>query len=296
MNYYKEIKRQLIDNEAYKKVKDYSKNRSDLDTYYNVGRLLAEAGKHYGEGIIKKYSEKLLYETGIKYTSTALKRMRKFCIVIKKGATLSHFLSFSHYVELLSVKDVDEINYYIDLTIRNNLSVRQLRERIKNKEYQRLDDVSKKKLINHESTDISDEIKNPILIKSNKFDDSVNEKVLKNLILENIGVFLEELGEGYSFIKEEYKIKVGDTYNYIDLLLFNIKYNCYVVIELKVTELKKEHLGQIDLYMNYVDKNIKDITHNKTIGIIIVKENNKYVIKYCSNKNIFSTKYKLINI
>ena len=296
MNYYKEIKDQLVNNEIYKKVKDYSKNRSDLDIYYNVGRLLAEAGKHYGEGIIKKYSEKLKKDVGKKYSVTNLKYMRSFYLNIGKGQTLSDFLSFSHYVELLSIKDVNEVNYYIDLSIRNNLSVRQLRERIRNKEYQRLDETAKKKLVNNKDINIEDNIKNPILIKSKELKGYITENLLHKLILENVESFMNELGGFYSFVGSEYKIKIGNTYNYIDLLLFNIKYNCYVVVELKVTELKKEHLGQIDLYMNYIDKNIKDITHNKTIGIIIVKEKNKFVIRYCSNKNIFSTEYKLINI
>ena len=127
------------------------------------------------------------------------------------------------------------------------MSKRQLRERIRNKEYQRLDDNTKLKLINKEETKINDFVKNPIVIhnKYNLDKERISEKVLQNLILEDIPSFLEELGTGYSFIKNEYKIKLGEKYNYIDLLLFNIKYNCYVVVELKVTELKKEHIGKI---------------------------------------------------
>ena len=90
--------------------------------------------------------------------------------------------------------------------------------------------------------------------------------------MEDIPAFLKELGVGFSFIGNEYKIKIGDRYNYIDLLLYNIKFKCYVVIELKVTELKKEHIGQIKAYMNYIDKNMKTIDEDKTVGIIIVKE------------------------
>ena len=295
MNYYKEIKDQLVNNEIYKKIKDYSKNRSDLDIYYNVGRLLAEAGKHYGEGIIKKYSEKLKKDVGKKYSVTNLKYMRQF-YYFRKSHSVSDLLTWTHYRQLFCITDSNEVNYYIDLSIRNNLSVRQLRERIRNKEYQRLDETAKKKLVNNKDINIEDNIKNPILIKSKELKGYITENLLHKLILENVESFMNELGGFYSFVGSEYKIKIGNTYNYIDLLLFNIKYNCYVVVELKVTELKKEHLGQIDLYMNYIDKNIKDITHNKTIGIIIVKEKNKFVIRYCSNKNIFSTEYKLINI
>ena len=90
INYYNEIKNRLIDNEITKKVKDYSKNKSDLETYYNVGKLLFSAGKHYGEGIIKEYSQLLSNDIDRKYNITTLKRMRQFYLMIEKGATVWH--------------------------------------------------------------------------------------------------------------------------------------------------------------------------------------------------------------
>ena len=132
------------------------------------------------------------------------------------------------------------------------------------------------------------------MIKNNNKYDIFSEKVLQKLILEDISSFLEELGESFTFIKNEYKIKINGRYNYIDLLLYNIKYKCYVVIELKVTELKKEHTGQIMTYMNYIDKNVKTIEENSTVGIIICKQDNKYVIKYCSDERIIAREYELI--
>ena len=297
-NYYNEIKNKLIDNEVYKKVKDYSKNRNDLSTYYEVGKLLYEAGNKYGEGIIKKYSERLVIEVGRNYNERTLRRIRQFYLVFKDEiwSTMSTKLMWSHYTEILSLSNVNEINYYINITEKYNLSVRQLRERIKNKEYQRLDDNTKLKLINKEETKINDFVKNPIVIhnKYNFDKERISEKVLQNLILEDIPSFLDELGDGYSFIRNEYKIKMGDTYNYIDLLLFNIKYNCYVVVELKVTELKKEHIGQIQIYMNYIDNSLRKLTQDKTIGLIICKKDNKYVIEYSSDKRILSREYELI--
>ena len=104
---------------------------------------------------------------------------------------------------------------------------------------------------------------------------------------------MKELGEGFSFIDNEYKIKLGDRYNYVDLLLFNYVYNSFVVVELKVTELKAEYIGQITKYMNYIDKNIKNINQDKTIGIIICKKDNKFVMEYCSDPRIFRTTYVL---
>ena len=290
MNYYKEIKNELINNEVYKRVKDYSKNRNELSTYYNVGKLLIEAQggedrARYGDGLIKEYSERLTKELGKGYSIRSLKNMRKFYLIYQKGQAMPAQLTWSHYCELLSLKDINEINYYIDISIKQNLSYRKLKEKIKSKEYQRLDNNIKLKLINKEETVVSDFIKNPIIIR-NKYNvdkEHITEKILQKLILEDIEKFLLELGTGFSFIKSEYKIKIGSTYNYIDLLLFNYTYNCFVVIELKVTELKKEHIGQIEVYMNYVDKNIKTINQDKTIGVIICKKDNGYYIEYSSD-------------
>ena len=294
-NYYNEIKNELINNEIYKRVKDYSKNRNELSVYYNVGKLLSEAGKHYGEGIIKEYSRKLTIEIGSGYGISNLKRMRQFYLIVEKGVALPHQLRWLHILAILPINNINEINYYICISIEQNLSYRQLREKIKSKEYQRLDDKTKLKLINKEETVVSDFIKNPIIIR-NKYNvdkEHITEKILQKLILEDIEKFLLELGTGFSFIKSEYKIKIGSTYNYIDLLLFNYTYNCFVVIELKVTELKKEHIGQIEVYMNYVDKNIKTINQDKTIGVIICKKDNGYYIEYSSDSRIYHKEYIL---
>jgi predicted nuclease of restriction endonuclease-like (RecB) superfamily len=294
LGYYNEIKTELINNEVLKKAKDYSKNRSDLTTYYNVGKLLSEANNHYGEGVIKEYSIRLTKELGKGYNTTSLKRMRQFYHIIKKGATVWHQLSWSHYRILLVFDDVNIINYYSTISKTQNLSVRKLEEKIKNSEYERLDNVTKEKLISNTENNIEDFIKNPILIKNSYGYKEVSEKLLRQLILEDLDNFLTELGDGFTYIKNEYKIKLGDRYNYIDLLLYNIKYNCYVVVELKITELKAEHIGQISKYINYIDKNIKRIDQDKTIGIIIVKKNNQFVMEYCSDNRVFAKVYNIV--
>ena len=297
-NYYDEIKNELINNEIYKKVKDYSKNRNELSTYYNVGKLLSKAGKKYGEKIIDNYSKKLVVEVGKKYNKRTLFRMRQFYKLIEeqKVSPLATQLTWSHYCELLPLKDTNEINYYIKITTDQCLSKRQLREKIKNREYQRLDNNTKLKLINKEEMSIGDTIKNPIIIKNKLGIDkeNISEKVLQRLILEDIEGFMKELGDGFSYIGSEYKIKINNTYNYIDLLLFNIKYNCYVVVELKVTEVKKEHIGQVEVYMNYIDKHVKSINNNKTIGIIVARRDNHYYIEYSSDKRIYTRDYEIV--
>ena len=299
MNYYNEIKNELINNEAYKKVKDYSKNRNDLMTYYNVGKLIVEAqgGEErakYGDGLIKEYSKRLSNELGKGYSTRSLKNMRKFYL-FQKGQPLAAQLTWTHYTILLSLKTQNEINYYTNLISKYNLSKRELQTKIKNKEYDRLDEETKNKLIiQNEGTSIKDFIKHPIIIQNKYNYEEISEKILKQLILEDIQGFMKELGDGFSFIGSEYKIKIGDRYNFIDLLLYNIKFNCYVIIELKVTELKK-HIGQIEIYMNYIDKNIKTIQQDKTIGIIICKKDNHFVMEYCSDERIYRTTYELIN-
>ena len=293
MNYYNEIKQELINNEINRKIKNYSINKSDLNTYYNVGKMLSEAGKHYGDGIIKEYSKKLTSELGKGYTESRLRYFRRFYDVFSKCPTLSDKLSYSHYWEIIWLK-YEEIDYYIKISIENNLSVRQLREKIKSKEYERLDENTRNKLINQEQLSIVDFVKNPILIKNSHHYNEASEKMMQKIIHEDIESFIKELGNSFSFIGSEYKIKLGNQYNYIDLLLFNIEFNCYVVVELKVTELKKEHIGQIQVYMNYIDTNLKRVNQDKTIGIIICKKDNKYVIEYSSDSRIIAREYELL--
>ena len=296
MNYYNEIKNELINNEINRKVKNYSINKSDLNTYYNVGKMLSEAGKHYGENIIGDYANKLKNDLNRKYNERTLRRYRQFYNFATnlKWSALPTKLSWSHITELMVLSNEDEINYYISIVSNRNIGYRKLSDLIKDDEYSRIDDITKKKLKEKGKLNANDFVKNPIMIKNNSNYEVLSEKVLQRLILEDIENFLEELGMGFTFIKSEYPIKYGNRYNYIDLLLYNIKYKCYVVVELKVTELKKEHTGQIQTYMNYIDKNVKTIEENNTVGIIICKQDNEYVIKYCSDDRIIARKYELV--
>lgn len=246
VNYYNEIKNKIIDNEVYAKVKDYSRERNKVITYFEIGRLLTEAGGKYGDNIIDEYSKKLILEVGKKYNRRTLFRMKQFYNVFsnEKVSTMLTQLSWSHYLLLISLNDYNEIIYYIRVAKDNNLSQRQLQKRIKNSEYKRLPIETRSKITNSELLNIKDLVPNPILIKNKNNIDIINEKVLHQLILEDISSFMKELGNGFSFIDSEYKIKLGERYNYIDLLLFNINFNCYVVVELKVCELRKEHISK----------------------------------------------------
>jgi len=295
MNYYNEIKDTLLKNEIYKKAKDYSKNKSDLNSYYEVGRLLIEAqgGEErakYGNKIIKEYSEKLTRELGKGYSTRSLKYMRQFYLLIQKGQAMPAQLSWSHVIELLPINDIDEIKYYIYISEKQNISYRELREKIKSKEYERIgykEELSEPK--------VNTLIKNPIVIKSKNIPEKVTEYTLHTLILENIESFLKELGMGFTFVGHEVKIKIGKDKHSIDFLLFNYRFNCFVVVEVKVTSFKAEYIGQVLKYINYVDENIKEISNNKTVGIVICKDINGYVLKYCTDDRIFTTTYEFVN-
>ena len=300
MNYYNEIKNILIDNAIERKVREYKSNQKDLESYYNVGKLLVEAqgGEErakYGDGLIKEYSKRLTTELGKGYSTRNLKYMRNFYLFTKGQPLAAQFkninMTWSNLCEILKLKDIEEIRYYLNLSNKLCLTKRELREKIKSKEYERLDSKIKEKLLKREEVSINDKIPNPIVLKGLEYKERLTEKIVQKWIDENPSSFCETLGEGYSYIKSQYKIKIGSNYNYIDVLLFNVIDMNYVVVEIKVTELKKEHIGQIDTYMNYIDANLKKDFHNKTTGILLIRENNKCLIKYINNDGIKVRKY-----
>lgn len=296
MKYYDVIKEKILESEIYDKAHDYAKDRNKVKAYYEIGQLLNAAGKDYGKNIIKQYSEKLMLEVGKKYNERNLRYMRKFYEVFSniKWNTSCSKLSWSHYREVLSINDINTIKYYLTECSNKNLTIKKLQEKIKSKEYERLSDEAKDKLSSNEQLNIYDVVPNPIVIKSNLLKNKLTEYALKQAILTNIDDFLLQLGSGFAYVGNEYRIKINDKYNFIDLMLFNYEYNCFVVVELKVTEIKKEHLGQIQFYMNYVDKNIRKPNQDKTIGIIICKKDDGYIIEFSSDHRIMARTYELV--
>ena len=301
MNYYNEIKSILVDNAIGKKVREYKSNQKDLESYYNVGKLLVEAqgGEErakYGDGLIKEYSKRLTTELGKGYTVTRLKYMRTFYELVKKSPPLADQFknvntTWSNICEILYLKNIEEIKYYLNLSNKLCLTKRELRLRIKSNEYNRLSVEVKEKLKSNEVVGTNEKVPSPVVLQGLKVNDKLTEKIVQKWIDENPASFCEALGEGYTYVKSQYKIKIGSNYNYIDVLLFNYISNSFVVVEIKVTELKKEHIGQIETYMNYVDINLKKDFHNKTTGILLVRENNKWLIKYINNNGIIVRNY-----
>ena len=302
MNYYKEVESLIKQNEINKGVRALQDNSETLYTYWNIGRLIVEAQggearAKYGDGLIKEWGEKLSIKYGKRYDARTLERARSLYLQFPISETLSPKLSWSHYILILPIKNANERNYYINQVILNNLSVRDLRKEIKNKAFDRLSYADKEniELINDVNTPltIEDMIKDPIILKIDKNTNEVNEKAIHKYIISLLENKFLELGTGFALVGHEYKIKIGNSYNYIDLLFFNTELNAYIVVEVKTKESKPQDIGQLEFYVGYVENNIKKSYHNKTIGILIVKKKNKFVIEYTTSNDIYVTTYML---
>lgn len=301
-NYYNEVEHFIRKYKVNKRARNYQEENDRVFTYWNVGRLIIEAQGNirakYGEELIQEWSKELTKEYGKGYDVSNLKRFRQFYMMYPKGAPVAH-LSWSHYQYIMPIKDDNKRNYYINLCITNNLSKRELIKEIKNNSYERVLDKPKKiDIINYESEEsqtynIKEHIKNPIIIKLNSEDKLLKEKDLQLKILAELKNFFMELGEGYSYVGNEYKIKYGNKNYYIDILLFHVELVCYVVVELKMRELKYEDKAQMEFYMKAVDDTLKRKAHNNTIGIIVSKKQDQFIVNFVSNKSIIPLTYSL---
>ena len=279
--------------------KDIVDNRSELDlvTYYKVGRLVTEAILKYGDDIVLEYAEKLKEDVDKKYTDINLRRYRYFYLLIENGALFSFDLKWSHYVELLHL-NAKKANYYIYLVIHNNLSIRELRSRVKNREYDKFysnlneDLYNGKKIIG--DTCIKDVIKNPLFIRNSVSTNKLPDFEMHNLIIDDIKEFSSKLNTSYSIIGIEYDVLFDDNKYSIDLLLYSVKYNCYIVVLLKSGSFKSDYIFQVDNYMEYVDNNIRLISENKSVGIVVLRKDNKDIISYCTDYRVLIREDNLI--
>ena len=302
MNYYEQVENLIKNNEINKKVRALQDNSETLLTYWNVGKLIVEAqgGKKrakYGDGLIKEWGNKLSEKYGKGYNSRNLERMRKLYILYPISSSLRSELTWTHYRTILSIKNENERNYYINQILLNNLSSRELQKEIKNKSFDRLSykDKNNIEIISdiNSSLSIEDMIKDPIILKSDIDTKEINEKVIHKYIISLLEDKFLELGTGFALVGHEYKIVIGNNTYHIDLLFFNIRLNSYVVVEVKTRAVKPQDIGQLQFYVSYIENNLKDNNHNKTIGILIVKKKNKYVIEYTTSPDIYVTTYML---
>ena len=291
--YLSNIKTEIINGNAKVVAKNYQINNVKLTMNYNIGRELVEAGKHYGEGIVKKYASILTKEFGSGYKEKDLYKIQQFYLLIQKVAPLERQLTWSHYKILLSLRDIKEIKYYIHITKRDNLSKRALAERIKSNEYGRLSTETKESLLNKEELSLIQSVPSPIVLTPNKSYEVYTEKILQEIIYENLDSFMKQLGGGYTYMGREYKLNIGDKKNYIDYLFYNVVDSRYCVVEIKAREYKKSDYGQIKTYMNYIDEHLKNITQNSTIGIIITKSVNKFEAYYVKDNQVTIVEFKI---
>ena len=299
-DYKKELIKLVEKTEVNKGYHDYFKNKDLVNNYFEIGKLLIEAQggeEHdtYGNKLIKTWSVELTEKFGKGYDASNLRRFRQFYSEFKMCGPLGHILTWTNIRLLLPIKNVNKRNYYINMCIKRNLSKRELEKEIKNNSFERLSLVDKEniKLISNknEVLTIKDTLKDPVLITINEDLDNVSEEKLAKIIRKELEIFLLELGCGYTYAGKE--VRMGESY--CDLLFFNTEFLCYVVIELKIRKIKKEDIGQLEYYVNYVDENMKKESFNPTIGVLVAKEGNYLVMKYCTNKNIYKTTYKIIN-
>ena len=299
-DYKKELIKLVEKTEINKGYHDYFKNKDLVNNYFEIGKLLIEAQggeEHdtYGNKLIKTWSVELTEKFGKGYDASNLRRFRQFYSEFKMCGPLGHILTWTNIRLLLPIKNENKRNYYINMCIKKNLSKRELQKEIKNNTFERLSLADKEniKLISdkNEVLTIKDTLKDPVLITINEDLDNISEEKLAKIIRKELEIFLLELGCGYTYAGKE--VRMGESY--CDLLFFNYEFNCFVVIELKTRKIKKEDIGQLEYYVNYVDENMKKESFNPTIGVLVAKEGNYLVMKYCTNKNIYKTTYKIIN-
>ena len=300
INYYTEIENYIKKNEVSKKARALEENRSTLENYWNIGRLLVEAQggekrAKYGNGLIKEWSIKYTEKYGISYSNRNLMLYRQFYNIFPNMNALRSHLTWTHVRIILPIKEENKRNYYINLCVNENLSSRELIQEIKNNSYERLVNKPEKIEILVPKTKYSlyDTIKNPIIIEIEKEQKIKSEHDLEIVLLAKLQNFFKQLGEGFALVDNQYKIGSNNKNYYIDILLYNIKLNCYAVVELKLRELKKEDKAQIEFYMNLIDEQVKEPFHNKTIGIIITKKQDKLIVNFVSTNSIIPLTYKL---
>ena len=295
--YYEEIEHLIKKHEVSKRVRRLESNNDLVTTYWNVGRLIVEAQggskrAKYGNELIKKWSVKLTEIYGKGYNYTNLFRFRKFYLCFPILAAARQVLSWTHYKKLLPIKDENKRNYYVNLCLKNNLSERELTREIKANAYERLvDKPDKIDIIAPTKYSITTDMKNPIIIPIKN--EVANEYDLELNILANLDFFFKQLGNGFLYAGHQYKISDGKNNYFLDILLFNYEFNSFVICELKLRSLKKEDKAQIEYYMKLVDEQIKKPFHNKTVGIIISKESNEFIVNFVRQEDIIPLTYEL---
>ena len=300
MNYYDEVNSYVKKVEIGKAIRETNANRELVECYWNVGRLIVEAqgGKEkakYGNELIRNWSKKLSNVYGKGYSYENLFKFRKFYLTFPIVDTLCPQLTWSIIRTLLPIVDINKRNYYINLCIENKLSVRELKQEIKSNSYERLEHKPDKIdiVVPIKVPAITNNFKNPILLKL-KDKEIKSESDLEKLIYSQLNYVFLQLGKGFTWVGNQYKVSDGNKNYFIDMLLYNYIYNCFVVVEIKCRKLKKEDKGQVEFYMNLVDNYVKEPSNNPTIGIIITKDQDKFVANFVRSEKVVPLTYELV--
>jgi predicted nuclease of restriction endonuclease-like (RecB) superfamily len=306
VEFYENIKK--IINESRKHVVTYV-NTTMLFTYWNIGKMIFEeqGGSNkakYGDKLIAELSKQMTLDFGKGFDERNLRYMRQFYLSFPIWNTVRSELTWTHYRTLMRVEEKHIRSFYMDEAIKGNWSVRQLERQIATCSYSRViannSDVKKINNINETAALAKYEpntvIKDPYMLEFLGLDNNVNylEKELEDALINHLQRFLLELGRGFCFVAKQKRISFDNEHYFIDLVFYNSILKCYVVIDLKTDKLSHEALGQIDLYRNYYDQEVKQSNDNPTIGLLLVTEQDTLVAKYSSiykDQNIFVSKY-----
>ena len=303
-----EIKDVILSNR--KKVA-YEVNNTMLYAYWNVGRIIVENEQNgsikaeYGKQIMKELSKELRKILGSGFSVSNLFNMRKLYITYPKFQTVSGKLSWSHYCELLSIENVDERNFYEKECLNSNWSVRELKRQLETSLYERLllsegknnkEKVYELAKVGQTLNTPEDVLKEPYVfeflgVKENK---PILEKDLEQKLVKHIEEFLLELGKGFMFVGTQQRITLGNIHYYVDMVFYNKILKCYVLIDLKIGQMKAEYAGQMNMYLNYYNEEINDKDDNKPIGIILCKSKKDIAIDYALgglSNNVFASTY-----
>lgn len=284
-------------------------NTEMLNLYWNIGKVIVEIQQgeeraSYGEAVLEKLAEKLTMEFGKGFSKRNLERMRKFYIYFPIATTVSSQLSWSHYLEILKIDEESKRNFYIKETINSKWSVRELQRQRDSLLYERLSlsankekvlELAEKGQVLESSKDL---VKDPFVLEFLDIKENTNylETDLEKNILEHLKEFLLELGKGFMFVGSQVRLTLGEEHFYPDLVLYNRLLKCFVIIDLKLGKVTHQDIGQMQMYVNYYDREIKQDEENATVGILLSTNKNETIVKYTlpeNNKIIFSSEYKL---
>lgn len=284
-------------------------NTEMLNLYWNIGKIIMEIQQgderaSYGDAVLDKLSKKLTKEFGKGFSKRNLERMRKFYLSFPIATTLSSQLSWSHYLELIKIEEESKRNFYLKETINSRWSVRELQRQRDSLLYERLTisadknkilELAEKGQILNENKDL---VKDPFVLEFLDIKENTDylETDLEKNILEHLKEFLLELGKGFSFVGNQVRLTLEEDHFYPDLVFYNRLLKCFVIIDLKIGKVTHQDIGQMQMYVNYYDREIKNNDENSTVGILLSTNKNKTVVKYTlpeDNKTIFSSEYKL---